>query len=207
MASHQLAAIVTAAGASTRMGDHKALLPWRGQPLVAHQVESLRAAGFGRAVVVVGSQAAAVEEATPEAATVVYNGEWRTGRSSSIRAGAEAVPDESAAVLVVAVDQPLVPDVLEELVPRAGAPLVQPVDAEGAHGHPVVLGGDQLGDLRDLSEEGEGLRSLVRELRSSGVLVEVDELPHWDLNTPEAYRRARRRAADRPSERRDHSQS
>lgn len=193
---HDRAAIVTAAGASERMGDrHKALLPWRGEPLVAHQVRCLRGAGFDPVVVVTGADGGAVDDAAPDGATVVHNDDWPEGRSVSIEIGAAAIPDAVEAILVVAVDQPLSESVLERLLPHAGAPLVQPVDDEGA-GHPVIVGGEQLEALRALRGEPEGLRSLVRDLRPEGTMVEFDELPHWDLNTPEAYRRARRRVGN-----------
>jgi CTP:molybdopterin cytidylyltransferase MocA len=87
--------------------------------------------------------------------------------------------------------------VLEQLVDHAGQALVQPVDADGRPGHPVILGGQHLSALRDIEQEPEGLRTIVRRLRPEGTMVEVDDLPHWDLNTPEAYREARRQAAER----------
>ena len=191
----ELTAIVTAAGASSRMGTHKALLSWRGRPLVAHQVHALREAGFETIVVVTGAEAESVAAATPEAATLVHNADWPTGRSGSIETAAAALPDDPHAVLVVAVDQPLAARVLDELTEHAGEPLVQPVDDDGHHGHPVILGGEHLDTLRDLEREPAGLRSLVRRLRPEGRLVTDAGLPQWDLNEPEDYRRARDRAA------------
>ena len=37
----RVAALITAAGASTRMGRPKALVPWRGRPLLLHQAAVL----------------------------------------------------------------------------------------------------------------------------------------------------------------------
>jgi len=189
----ELTAIITAAGESSRMADygHKALLPWRGQPLVAHQVRTLKSAGFDTVVVVTGADSDAVAGATPDEATIVHNQSWQSGRSGSIEAGADVIPDSAHAVLVVAVDQPLSPHILEALIPEAGAPVVQPVDDEHGAGHPVIMGGDQLSALRNIEQEPEGLRSLVRRLRPDGTMVPIDDLPHWDLNTPDAYERAR----------------
>lgn len=189
----ELTAIITAAGESSRMADygHKALLPWRGQPLVAHQVRTLKSAGFDTVVVVTGANSDAVAGATPDDATLVHNPKWQSGRSGSIETGADAIPDSARAVLVVAVDQPLSPRVLDALMPEAGAPVVQPADDEHGAGHPVILGGNQLDALRNIEREPEGLRSLVRRLRPEGTIVSVEDLPHWDLNTPQAYERAR----------------
>ncbi len=189
----ELAAIITAAGESSRMADygHKALLPWRGKPLVAHQVHALKSTGFDTVVVVTGANSDAVAGATPDGATLVHNQDWQSGRSGSIKTGAETIPDSARAVLVVAVDQPLSPRILEALIAEAGAPVVQPVDDEHGAGHPVILGGNQLDSLRNIEQEPEGLRSLVRRLRPDGKMVPVADLPHWDLNTPDAYERAR----------------
>ncbi|MFB6262827.1 MAG: hypothetical protein ABEL76_04270, partial [Bradymonadaceae bacterium] len=81
---------------------------------------------------------------------------------------------------------------------RTSTPLVQPVDAGGHPGHPVILGGGKLSRLRDLRREPEGLRSLVRSLRPEGTLIPVEGLPRWDLNDPDDYRRALRKARRGP---------
>ena len=185
------AAIVTAAGASTRMGDaHKATVDWGGVPLVTHQVQTLADAGFDPIVVVTGAEGESVAGAVPKNGKVVHNQEWQSGRSRSIAKGADALPDGVDAILVVAVDQPLDSDVLHRLVEHAGAPLVQPADDDGA-GHPVILGGEHLNALRRIEQEEQGLRSIVDRARPDGTMVTFDSLAHWDLNTPEAYRSSR----------------
>ncbi len=50
-------AILLAAGESRRMGQPKALLPWQGTSLLAHQVAAIRSAGVDRVVVVLGHRA------------------------------------------------------------------------------------------------------------------------------------------------------
>ncbi len=98
-------AVVLAAGASTRMGIHKALMAWEGQPLVAHQVKELLATRARRVVVVLGAQAQQIAAelqrhvrqppAAPWGAEprveIVVNSKWREGKSSSIRSGVERV--------------------------------------------------------------------------------------------------------------------
>lgn len=194
--STKKAAIITAAGASRRMkrsdwgiSEHKALLDWKGRSMVAHQVWCLHEAGF-EPFVVTGADGDAVGAAVPKNGRIVHNSRWEEGRSKSIEVGAAALPDDLLAVMVVAVDQPVVPSILRRLAQYAGEPLVQPVDGQGRHGHPVILSGESVEELRRLRNQPEGLRSLVRRLRPSGRLVHIDGLPHWDLNDPEAYRRA-----------------
>ncbi len=50
-------ALLLAAGGSERMGSPKALLPWRGQPLLSHQLQQIRKSGVSECVVVLGTGA------------------------------------------------------------------------------------------------------------------------------------------------------
>ena len=95
-----LAAIVLAAGESTRMGQPKALLPWGGVPLVRHQVDLLAAQpAINQVVVIVGSlvdEVRAALDGTP--ARVVANPRFREGRAPRwppARVPSRAAPPES----------------------------------------------------------------------------------------------------------------
>lgn len=85
--------IVLAAGASSRMGRPKALLPMPdGRPLAAQQAALLRAAGCDPVVIVLGAEAARIR-AELVGETIVENPLWLSGRFSSIQAGIRACPD------------------------------------------------------------------------------------------------------------------
>lgn len=86
------AGLVLAAGASTRMGTPKALLPLPdGTPLAVHQAHLLRAAGCARVVVVLGAEA---DRIAPHlrGCEIVRNPAWASGRYSSVQAGLHALP-------------------------------------------------------------------------------------------------------------------
>lgn len=183
MSNRRVAAIITAAGQSSRMGRPKALLQWKGSALVAHQVNCLAAAGLGPIIVVTGCDAETISPAIPRGATVINNPTWRTGRSSSIEAGAQNIPDLHD-ILVVGVDQPIEPRVIDALMAAETADLIEPCDPSGHTGHPVIIGARQISALRRLSQRPYGLRSLVRELRPQGIKILCAELTHFDINTP-----------------------
>ena len=87
-------AILLAAGESTRMGRLKALLPWRGQTLLEHQVSALRDGGADRVIVVLGHRA---DELRPlvernQGVTWTLNPDYRQGKTTSIKAGLSALP-------------------------------------------------------------------------------------------------------------------
>src|SRR3972149_3232873 len=100
----RLYALLLAAGESARMGRPKALLPWQGGTLVEFQIEQLLAGGVERVVLVLGHQAEAVRRGgSPHArATIVLNQDYATGKTSSVRAGLEAIPNHADAVLILA---------------------------------------------------------------------------------------------------------
>ena len=103
-----LAAIVLAAGASTRMGEPKQLLTFRGKRLVEHVASEALAASFEPVVVVLGAEAEQVKPSLVALPVVVVeNADWASGMGSSISAGMKALP-ECDGVAILLADQPLV---------------------------------------------------------------------------------------------------
>lgn len=102
----RLAAVVLAAGASTRMGRPKPLLEWRGRPFVWHVLEQARAAGAEPVIVVEG--AVALPRPQLVGATIVRNEAWADGPLGSLQVGLRAVLEAgwSGPVLVLTVDRP-----------------------------------------------------------------------------------------------------
>ncbi len=109
-----VAGVLLAAGEGSRFGRPKALVELDGRTLAERGVTMLRAGGADPVLLVTG--AAQVELGPEHRARIVYNGEWRTGMGSSLRAalrvlaeeaGPDAGPDVGAAVVALA-DQPLV---------------------------------------------------------------------------------------------------
>ena len=193
-----VAGLILAAGESTRMGQPKALLDWGGTPLLQHQIDVLTAAGCAPVVVVMGHGAAQVRARIhcAEPCRIVENADYRRGRASSVRAGAEAVPDDADAVVVAAVDQPCLEATVRSLIGRwrgGQASIVVPRYG-GKNGHPALFAGALLAELRDVREETEGLRAVRARHRERTEFVDVDDpLVVIDLNTPEEYEAARRR--------------
>lgn len=187
------AAVVTAAGFSSRMGSPKALLDWGGRPLLQHQIEML--SGFGEVVVVLGHEAERIREAIAPAPNtrLVFNPAYTEGRSSSLQMGFRALEGHARGILVIGTDQPLDPRVLDPLIHALGpkTSLAVPV-REGRRGHPVLLSGDLSDELRQVAAEPEGLRSIVRRHHAESVEVPFDlDAPWLDLNTPDDYSAAR----------------
>jgi molybdenum cofactor cytidylyltransferase len=102
-----ITAVVLAAGASSRMGKHKLLLPLGQEPMVTRVVRQVLGAGFDEVVVVVGHEREAVLAAlTTLEVRHALNPDHERGMGSSFRAAVAALPDSAAAMFALA-DQPL----------------------------------------------------------------------------------------------------
>jgi molybdenum cofactor cytidylyltransferase len=183
------AALILAAGASQRMGTPKALLAWQGTTLLEYVLAQARASAIDEVVVVLGTATRHLNGSLGDV-RIVFNLEPASGRSTSIRIGSEAVPEDVQAVIIQSVDQPCPVDVLNALfsaVEQQVGEIAVPT-FEGRRGHPVCFGGSLLPELRTVTEEEEGLRAVVR--RHAQHLVEVpvrSPAVLWNLNDPAAY--------------------
>lgn len=186
------AAVVLAAGASTRMGRPKALLRHRDRSFVACAVELARAAGCAPIVVVSGAQSLADEPLAP--ALCVVHERWRLGQLSSLQAGLAALPVDIPGVLVLTVDRPhLEPTTVAALVAAfRGAPTCvwQPEHA-GRRGHPLIWPAALLPALRALPPDGDP-RELLRSHPAARRGLPVDDPATLDnLDTPQDLARLR----------------
>jgi molybdenum cofactor cytidylyltransferase len=138
-----LAAVILAAGGSSRMGQPKQLLKFRGTSLLRRAIETAQAVPADQVIVVLGS---AADQLLPECqatnATVVLNDQWQEGVSTSLRGGLAAVASEARGVFIYPADMPLVtPEALRELAHRqqvSGRPAAM-TEAGGVRGVPVFI--------------------------------------------------------------------
>jgi molybdenum cofactor cytidylyltransferase len=184
-------AIVLAAGESRRMVRQKALLPWRGTTLIGWQLTQLSLVDGVRAIVVVtGHEPTAITQAAGafERAVVAHNPDYATGKVSSILAGLNALPAETEAVLLLAVDQPRPAEVHRALLQahaRAQARITLPVH-DGRRGHPVIFDASLLPELRAIDEASQGIRAVLERHAADVQEVPIDDpIVHLDVNTPE----------------------
>jgi molybdenum cofactor cytidylyltransferase len=191
-----IAAIVLAAGTSTRMGRPKLTLPMAdGRPLVRVSVEQVLAAGLDDTVVVLGGDAEAVGLALAGLPVrMVVNPRYTEGQSTSLRAGLDALHPGTGAVVVALGDQPLPdPDVVRRLVAAfrtSGRPIAAPVYRDG-RGNPVLFASALFGELRAVTGDRGGREVIARD---SGRVVEVpvDAPMPADIDTPDDYEAVRR---------------
>lgn len=168
-----------AAGLSSRMGQLKALLPWKGKPLIQYQIEQLKAAGIDEIIVVLGYKA---EQMLKEISSVhvktVINPHYEKGKSSSIRIGVSAVQSGEQGILISAVDQPVPAKtiiLMFQHLQEGGAPVVIPT-YRNKRGHPILFHCNLKNDLLLVNEETKGLRNVIHKHR--------DRIAFMDTNDP-----------------------
>ena len=182
-----VAGVLLAAGEGSRFGRPKALVELDGQTLAERGVSLLRAGGTDPVLIVTG--AAQVELRREHQARPVYNGEWRTGMGSSLRAALtelEADP-EIGAVVVALADQPLVgAEAVGRLIAayRAGAGV-----AVAAYGgkprNPVLLAREHWPEVIATATGDQGARAFLRARPELVTLVECGDTGRPDdIDTP-----------------------
>ena len=193
----RVAAVVLAAGQSSRMGANKLLADLNGQSMIRRTVAAMRQAA-DLTVVVTGRDAegiAAALDGLP--VTLVHNPDFSRGMSTSLRAGIEALPPDTDVALIALGDMPLVgPEVVRRLIaaysPAEHRSICVPV-YRGERGNPVLWGRQHFDALKGMAGD-KGARALFEPLADEIVEVAMaDEAVLLDADTPEALERLRGR--------------
>jgi molybdenum cofactor cytidylyltransferase len=177
--------LLLAAGASTRMGRWKMLLPWRGSTVV----EAAAAAALGgcsRVLLVIGYRGEELERvfAGHTGVEVVWNRGYERGLFSSIQAGVARV--RTPRFFVALADMPMVASgVYRQLLQSPPAAAARPVHA-GRPGHPVLLSAAMI-PLILAEPPGSTMRNVLArverrevEVSDAGVVLDLDEPGDYD---------------------------
>jgi len=199
----RIAAVVLAAGASTRMGTAKQLLQIDGRPLVQHVLDNVQRSGVGEIILVLGHSAAAIQrELKLEGAKVVLNENFLQGMGTSLKSGLARVDSQVQAALIILADQPFVrPETLDQLIAaheRTRAQIVIPT-YRGFRGNPVLLDRSVFPEVMGLSGDigcraifGEHQDGIVKlEVGDVGILLDIDQKKDYESLRNSKNRRER----------------
>ncbi len=187
-----IAALILAAGYSSRLGAFKPLLPLGGATVLEEAVQRFRVAGIDDIRVVTGHRA---EEIDPVLAGIgvrrIFNAAYAEGMLSSVLAGLKSFEAHIAAFFLLPADIPLVkPRTLAALLRayrQSNVKIVYPCFG-GLRGHPPLIASACVAALPP-SYEG-GVRAYLNryECRAQDLEV-VDEAILMDCDTPEDFKR------------------
>lgn len=178
-------AIVLAAGAGRRFGGRKLLAPYGGGVLLEGALAAAFSSPAEVIILVTGSDADEIAKVSRAFAErqgqsarlrIVHAAAHAEGMGASLRAGAEALPADTAGAFVLLGDMPRVPAALfPRLVEavKAGAAAAAPI-CEGRRGHPVLFGAERLDLLRQAAGD-EGARTALAGLGPRLALIKTDD--------------------------------
>lgn len=190
--SKKIAGIILAAGASSRMGKIKQLLPFGKTTLLGQVIQTARKSALHEIIVVLGHCADEIEQAIDLSGTkVVRNIAYSKGQSTSLIKGLETVSPVCDAALFLLGDQPLVTAaIINRLIDAfetSDAPIVIPY-CNGKRGNPVIIARPLFHRLTSLSAD-TGARALFDEFKESilnvsipndAILIDVDTIDDYE---------------------------
>ncbi|MGI4853268.1 MAG: nucleotidyltransferase family protein [Janthinobacterium lividum] len=184
--SRRLAALVLAAGGSSRLGHPKQLVEFQGERLLDRAIRIAHQAGASPVFVVLGAeceQMLAALEANAYQPRILINKAWTSGMASSLRLGAAAAERDGVDnLLVLACDQPSVTaDHLLRLVEVSKREHVVASHYRSRRGIPALFPDFAFHALQDLTGD-TGARDL---LQDDAVLTVVLPVGEFDIDTHE----------------------
>ena len=189
----KLAAVVLAAGRSSRMGLNKLLLSVGGRKVLEHIVKQLEPIPT---FVVTGNEADEVAQlAQLNGAQTVYNPDYLKGMTSSFQAGLSILDNDVDAVFMVLGDtfgfkHELLDRMIKALKKNSEALIVSPM-YKGRRGHPVLFRRVLFNDFKNL-KPGETLKTVIDHHEDHHIYVEGNVWTVTDLDTLEDYEKVRR---------------
>ncbi len=189
---YSVAAVVLAAGRSTRMGAvNKMLAEIGGKPLVRIAAEQALASRASPVIVVTGHEHDSVEKALAGLPVkFVHNPDYADGLGTSLRTGIGAVPEDKDGAIVCLGDMPqvdsgLIDKLLAVFDPERGALVVVP-SIDGRRGNPVVWSRRFFSELMAVTGD-VGARHLIGQYAEAVVEVPLTgDAALTDIDTPES---------------------
>ena len=186
------AGIILAAGTSSRYGQFKQLLDWKGKPFIRQVTETALQAGLEPVVVVTGFRHTDVASHLQDLPIrLIHNPDFELGQSTSIKAGIRSLPQHIGAAVFLLADQPQIPtEVIRALVEaHAGErpSILAPLVLEERRANPVLFDRVTFPDLLNLTGDIGG-RGIFDKHRVT-YLPWHDDILIFDVDKPDDYER------------------
>jgi molybdenum cofactor cytidylyltransferase len=188
----RIAALILAAGQSRRMGEiNKLLIEIDGKAMVRRVAEIVLASAASPVVAVLGHERDRVRAAFGGTKVrCIYNPDFVSGISTSLKRGLAALPDDIDGVLICLGDMPLlgtgeIDRLIEAFNPTEGRAIIVPT-RRGKRGNPVLWARRFFPEMQDIAGD-VGARHLIGAYPEAVVEIEMDgEGVLLDIDTPEA---------------------
>jgi len=186
-----IAIIILAAGASSRMGTPKQLLPYQNSSLIRSLAGTALHSKAEKVIIVLGHWYEDIrKELDGLDVELVHNSEWKSGMSSSLRMGLNVLGKNIEAAIVLLCDQPKVTTALLDAIIRTYEHSRKPIIAcryGTTVGVPALFDRSLFEELQKL--QGDiGAKKIIERRASDRRVIEFPE-GDVDIDTPEEYQR------------------
>lgn len=191
-------AIILAAGTSSRLGQPKQLVPYRGTTLLTYTLEQVMGANFAEVFVVLGanfpqiSSSILSHEKIASRTKILNNSDFASGISTSIRCGIDSAPEHCDAAAIILCDQPALStmhlnNLLREFSrDKKSGPFDSRIAAsfyDGNFGVPAIFGRKFFPNLMGLSGD-QGAKKILKKEMEIVIGVPFPE-GQLDIDTPQ----------------------
>ena len=178
-----------AAGGSSRYGEPKQMLYWRGKPLIRHVTENALTAGLDPVIIVTGAVIDEIQETLHDLPIkLIVNPSWKEGQSTSLRIGINSIEKYVGSAVMLLSDQPQIKsDLIRELVNEhreTQNKIIAPYVGR-QRANPVLFDRDLFGELMQIKGDVGG-RALFDKYPVSKVDWK-DKNILFDIDTPEDF--------------------
>lgn len=191
----RMAAIVLAAGMSTRMGQQKLLLPWGKETVISQIIGTIQKAGLTQIIVVTGKEDQKLNSILSHfTITKVTNSDYANGSMvTSLQKGLAAIEDTNVAALMIFLgDQPTVQiDTIRSIIKayiKSGSDIVVPSN-QFHQGHPWLIDRKLWGEIQGLTLENTMKEFLAQRRKSIQYVIVDSPTVLQDMDTPEEFQK------------------
>ena len=189
-----IAALILAAGKSTRMGTTKSLLMWHGDFLVNYQINSLIKSGCKEIYLVIGHNGDRIRSKVSNSKVkIINNPDYDSGKSSSIIKGIKSLDIGIENLIIVGVDQPRPIWFYKKIIKfhnKYSSVISSPINNK-KRGHPLIFRKSFFNEILKISNYKNGLKDLFRRNDDLVKTFEINsEWTHLDLNDKESFERS-----------------
>ncbi|MBD3225297.1 MAG: NTP transferase domain-containing protein [Caldithrix sp.] len=189
-----IAAVILAAGRSSRFGKPKVLQSFKGQPFLTRISQPLNTLDLNPIILVLGYKARWLQQALPQShiSQIIINEQFDYGQFSSLQSAVRIMPEPISGLLVCLIDQPhLHPSTYERIVHKARHQpecIIIP-KYQQKKGHPVYLPKVLMDDILKAPPESR-LDTMIKKRQNVMRLIEVDDPGILqDIDTPSDLQR------------------
>ncbi len=187
-----IAIVILAAGASSRMGQAKQLLPWKDTTLLGNAIRKAKTSDANSVIVVLGANAESIrKEISENQIAIVENPIWASGLGSSIACGTDFLiknKNRPNGILVMLADQPLIDTAYLNAMMAAFNPKQEMIIAtayEIRAGVPALFSKDYYKKLTKLDDDS-GAKEIIHSQKENVVVLDFEQKT-VDIDTKKDY--------------------